>query len=102
MKKPLTHPPDWLPELLRKMDRLTFWELLAEEAPVKPARKRLKLEKITDEPDASQKHEFVKVALCMAMAMAGRTLIRLVAGLAESARDPGQTGEFEPQSGGAL
>ena len=47
------------------MDRLTFWELLAEEAPVKPARKRLKLEKIIDEPDVS------KAGVCKGCAVHG-------------------------------
>lgn len=28
IKEPPTYPPDWLPELLRRMDRLTFWEPL--------------------------------------------------------------------------
>ncbi|CAE7910821.1 unnamed protein product [Symbiodinium sp. KB8] len=84
MKKPPSDPPDWLPELHRQMDRKTFWGLVATKAPVEPAPNPLKLEKIFDEPDASQKEEFAHDVLCMAMV--GKNTLRLAAAVAESAR----------------
>lgn len=91
MKKPPSDPPDWLPELHRQMDRKTFWGLVATKAPVEPAPNPLKLEKIFDEPDASQKEEFAHDVLCMAMV--GKNTLRLAAAVAESARDPSRTRE---------
>ena len=91
MKEPPSDPPDWLPELHRQMDRKAFWGLVATKAPVEPAPKPLELEKIFDEPDASQKEEFAHDVLCMAMV--GKNALRLAAAVAESARDPSQTRE---------
>ncbi|CAE7942075.1 unnamed protein product [Symbiodinium sp. KB8] len=91
MKEPPSDPPDWLPELHRQTDRKTFWGLVATKAPVEPAPNPLKLEKIFDEPDASQKEEFAHHVLCMAMV--GKNTLRLAAAVAESVRDPSQTRE---------
>jgi len=92
MKEPPTDPPDWLPELLRQMDRLSFWELVSTKAPVEPAPNPLKLQKIFDEPDAaSQKEEFANDVLCMVKV--GKNTLRLAAAVAESARDSNQTRE---------
>ncbi|CAE7678998.1 unnamed protein product [Symbiodinium necroappetens] len=91
MKEPPSDPPDWLPEVHRQTDRKTFWGLVATKAPVEPAPNPLTLEKIFDEPDASQKEEFAQDVLCMAMV--GKNTLRLAAAVAESARDPSQTRE---------
>ncbi|CAE7874118.1 unnamed protein product, partial [Symbiodinium sp. KB8] len=48
IKEPPTYPPDWLPELLRRMDRLTFWEPLGNQNTYRRSQ-RLKIEKESDD-----------------------------------------------------
>ena len=91
MRQPPSNLPDWLPGLHRHMDRKLFWELIATQVPVEPAPNPLKLEKIFDEPHASQKEEFARDLQCMAAV--GKSALRLSAVVAESSQDPSQSRE---------
>ncbi|CAJ1335663.1 unnamed protein product [Effrenium voratum] len=81
VRKADDRPPPQVRDLMHKMDRLSWWELVRKKAPVVPAACPLKLHKIFDEPQAHEKQEFQEDVYCMAKL--GKDCLRLMAAVTE-------------------